>query len=164
MLHLQHVINTTKTWDMKYEDSLFYLINSCSKYFNMLFEQYFKNLNMGITSTEHLALMVISDNQECSQRDLARIILKDRANTGKLANTLCEKGLIKINLKTKNNRPVKILSVTQKGQNLCNKIMQTVEPVVDKLHKEISDEVIENTKNTIKNFRKVVEKIVKINI
>ena len=119
---------------------------------------------MGITATEHLALMVIIDNKECSQRDLARIILKDRANTGKLANSLADKGLIKINLKTKNNRPVKTLSITKKGQNLCNKIMQTIEPVVDNLHKEISDEVIENTKNTIKNFRKVVEKIVKVNI
>ena len=148
----------------KYEDSLFYIINSCSKYFNMLFEQYFKDLNMGITATEHLALMVISDNKECSQRDLARIILKDRANTGKLANTLSEKGLIKINLKTKNNRPVKVLTITQKGLNLCGKIMKTVEPVVDKLHQEIPSEIIEDTKTTIKNFRKVVEKIVKVNI
>ena len=79
-----------------YEDSLFYIINSCSKYFNMLFEQFFKKLNMGISATEHLALMVISDNKDCSQRDLARIILKDRANTGKLALSLEKKGLIKI--------------------------------------------------------------------
>lgn len=165
MLQMQHVIYATNwAWEMKYEDSLFYLINSCSKYFTMLFEQYFKSLNMGITATEHLALMVIMDNKECSQRDLARIILKDRANTGKLANTLAEKGLIKINLKTKNNRPVKILSVTKKGLELCGKIMKTIEPVIDKLHKEISDKVIEDTKNTIKNFRKVVENIVKINI
>lgn len=149
---------------MNYEDSLFYLINSCSKYFNMLFEQYFKNLNMGISATEHLALRVILDNKECSQRDLAKIILKDRANTGKLANSLYQKGLIKINLKTKNNRPVKTLTITKKGLNLCNKIMETVEPVVEKLHKEISAEVLENTKNTIKNFRKVVENIIEINI
>lgn len=149
---------------MKYEDSLFYLINSCSKYFNILFEQYFKNLNMGISATEHLALMVILDNEECSQRDLAKIILKDRANTGKLANSLSQKGLIKINLKTKNNRPVKILTITKKGASLCEKIMKIIKPVVDKLHQEISDETLENTKNTIKNFRKVVERIVKINI
>ena len=164
MLQMQHVIKATKDLEMKYEDSLFYLINSCSKYFNILFEQYFKNLNMGISSTEHLALMVIIDNKECSQRDLARIILKDRANTGKLASGLMEKGLIKIDLKTKNNRPVKILTITKKGLNLCEKIMKTIEPVVDKLHQEISDEVIENTKNTIKNFRTVVENIVKVNI
>ena len=150
--------------ETKYENSLFYLINSCSKYFNMLFEQFFKNLNMGISATEHLALMVISDNEECSQRDLAKIILKDRANTGKLANSLMEKGLIKISLKTKNNRPVKILTITKKGMNLCKKITEMVKPIVEKLNQEISQEVIEETKNTIKNFRKVVEKIVKVNI
>lgn len=158
------LLKQQKTWAMKYEDSLFYLINSCSKYFNMLFEQYFKNLNMGITGTEHLALAVISEHEECSQRDLARIILKDRANTGKLANGLMEKGLIKINLKTKNNRPVKILTITKKGLNLCNKIKDIVQPVVDELHQEIPIKVIEETKSTIKNFRAVVEKIVKINI
>jgi len=130
----------------------------------MLFEQYFKNLNMGISATEHLALMVIMDNSECSQRDLARIILKDRANTGKLANSLAKKGLIKISPEIKNNRPVKILTITKKGHTLCNKIMNIVEPVVEQLYQEIPDNVIEETKKTIKNFRKVVEKIVKVNI
>ena len=147
-----------------YEDSLFYIINSCSKYFNILFEQFFKKLNMGISATEHLALMVISDNKDCSQRDLARIILKDRANTGKLALSLEKKGLVKIEPKIKNNRQVKVLSVTKKGAELCNKVMDTVKPVVDKIYQEISDEVIQETKTTIKNFRSVVEKIVEINI
>lgn len=150
--------------ETKYENSLFYLINSCSKYFNMLMEQYIKSLNMGISGTEHLALMIILENEECSQRDLARIILKDRANTGKLANSLMKKGLIKIDLRTKNNRPVKILTVTEEGRKLCEKIKEIVNPVVEKLHCEISQKKIEETKNTIKNFRKVVENIVKINI
>ncbi len=150
--------------ETKYENSLFYLINSCSKYFNMLMEQYFKNLNMGITGTEHLALMVILDSEECSQRDLARIILKDRANTGKLANSLEQRGYIKINIRTKNNRPVKILTITKKGKAICDKVNEIITPVIDKIYKEISKEVIEETKNTIKNFRQEVEKIVKVNI
>jgi len=150
--------------DTKYKDSLFYLINSCSKYFNMLFEQFFKELNLGLSSTEHLALKVISETKDCSQRDLAKIILKDRANTGKLANNLENKGLIKIELKTKNNRPVKIMTITKKGQKLCNKVMDLIEPIVQKIHNEISDEVLKETIETIKNFRKIVENTVKVNI
>lgn len=148
----------------KYEDSLFYIINSCSKYFNILFEQFFKKLNMGITATEHLALMIISDLKECSQRDLARVILKDRANTGKLALSLEKKGLIKIDLKRKNNRPVKLLSLTKSGLKLCTQVMNLVEPVVNKVKNEITQEVLEETKNTIKNFRKIVENTVEVNI
>jgi len=150
--------------DTKYKDSLFYLINSCSKYFNILFDQFFKELNLGLSSTEHLALKVISETKDCSQRDLAKIILKDRANTGKLANNLENKGLIKIELKTKNNRPVKIMTITKKGQKLCNKVMDLIEPIVQKIHNEISDEVLKETIETIKNFRKIVENTVKVNI
>jgi len=130
----------------------------------MLFEQFFKELNLGLSSTEHLALKVISETKDCSQRDLAKIILKDRANTGKLANNLENKGLIKIELKTKNNRPVKIMTITKKGQKLCNKVMDLIEPIVQKIHNEISDEVLKETIETIKNFRKIVENTVKVNI
>ena len=60
----------------------------------MLFEQFFKKHDIGICAIEHLALKVIQDTKDCSQRDLAKVILKDRANTGKLANSLYQKGLI----------------------------------------------------------------------
>ena len=53
------------------------------------------------------ALMVVHDTKDCCQRDLARVLLKDRANTGKLAKSLEEKGLVKIKATIKNNRAVK---------------------------------------------------------
>ena len=80
----------------KYEDSIIYQINSSAKHFDKLFEQFFKEIDIGVSAAEHLALMVVHDTKDCCQRDLARILLKDRANTGKLAKSLEEKGLIKI--------------------------------------------------------------------
>ena len=76
----------------KYENSIIYQINSSAKHFDKLFEQFFKEINIGVTAAEHLALMIVHDTKDCCQRDLARVLLKDRANTGKLAKSLEEKG------------------------------------------------------------------------
>ncbi len=148
----------------KYEDSLFYQLNSNSRYFNLLFEQFFKELNLGISATEHLALSIISDTKDCCQRDLARLLVKDRANTGKIANALEKKGYININLCEKHNRPVKILTITEKGKELCEKILEIILPTVNRIYDEIDRDTLEHAKETLKEFRKVVEKVVKVNI
>ncbi len=148
----------------RYEDSLFYQIKLSAKCFDMLFEHFFKNLDLGLCAMEHLALCVIKDTKECCQRDLAKIILKDRANTGKLANSLEKKGLIKIETKTKNNKPVKILTITEKGEKLWRAAKVTIEPIINEIHKEFPQEVLDETIEILKNFRKLVEKTVKVNI
>ena len=129
-----------------------------------LVEQFFKELNLGISATEHLALAVIIETKDCCQRDLARIILKDRANTGKLANLLEQKGLIEIKATIKNNRAVKILTPTKKGVNLNKKIMDIVNPLLKKINDEISEKIMEETKTALKNIREIVQKNVKTKI
>ena len=138
MLQKQQVIFTTleKIMKTKYENSLFYQINSTAKYFDKLFDQIFKEMDFGVSATEHLALSIICETNNCCQRDLARIILKDRANTGKLAKTLKEKGLIEITLNIKNNRPVKILSATKKGKELIDSTLSAFKPVIQKVEDE----------------------------
>lgn len=148
----------------KYEQSLFYQINLSAKCFDMLFNDFFKKLDMGITSSEHLALGVIMDTKDCCQRDLAKIILKDRANTGKLANLLKEKGLINIETKTKNNKPVKILTITEKGREFHDKAMEYIKPLAQKIQSEFCEQTIDETIEILKNFRKLVENTVKVNI
>ena len=171
MLQMQHVFYTTykeRIMDYeyltKYEDSLFYQIHVSAKIFHMLFDQFFKELKIGLSANEHLALKVISETKDCCQRDLARILLKDRSNTGKLVNFLKEQGYIEIKLSTKNNRPVKILTITKKGSKIIDKMSKITEPIVKKIQSEISKEVIEETKKSLQNFIKVVEKAVKTNI
>ena len=153
-----------KTTEEKYEDSIFYIINSCSKYFNMLFEQIYKKSDAEISATQHLAMKIISDTKDCSQRDLARLILKDRANTGKLALSLEKKGLIKITPTIKNNRPVKILTITEKGKTLYENIMSKMLPTIKQIEAAIPENIIEETKNTINHFKKIIEENIKIDI
>lgn len=148
----------------RYEDSLFYQIHSTAKYFDKLFEQFFKDINMGVTSNEHLALMIIFDSKNCCQRDLAKILLKDRANTGKLVNSLQDKGLIEIELTTKNNRPVKILTVTKKGIELVNESSVLFEPLKQQIESAFTEKKIKEIKQSLSNFRESVSKAIKVNI
>lgn len=161
--HIKDIIIATAI-KTKYEKSLFYQINSSSKYFDLLFSQIFKKLDVGITCTEHLALSVIVETKECCQRDLAKVILKDRANTGKLAKKLEEKDLIKIEVKTKNNKPVKILCATKKGKNFHSEINKKLKPVIENIKKEISQNIIDETIKNLMDFKEIVKKAVKTNI
>lgn len=142
---------------LKFEDSLFYQIYISEKFFKGLFEQFFKELDIGISAMEHMALSVIHDTPKCCQRDLAKIILKDRAGTGKLANSLQKKGLIKISLETKNNRPARILTTTEKGEEILKKTLDIAETVSKRIQKKISIEVMEDTKKILQNFRDIVK-------
>ena len=149
---------------VKYEDSIFYHINSCARYFHVAFEQFFKELNLGVNAMEHLALSIIAETKNCCQRDLARIILKDRAGTGKLVNILENKGLITIELTTKNNRPAKILTPTKKGIEINNEVRKILEPLSKQIRIDLNEETLDKTSETLKQLKKIVEKIIKTNI
>ena len=148
----------------KYENSLFFQLNSNAKYYNRLFEKFFKELYIEVNGLEHLALTVISQTENCCQRDLARILVKDRANTGKIVNVLEKKGLINIELKQKNNRPAKILTLTKKGEKINEEVHQIILPLITKIYTEIDIKEIEQTKQTLNKLRKAVEKNIKIDI
>ena len=148
----------------RYENSLVYQINSSAKYFEKLFEQFFKEINIGVSATEHLALTTIYDLKECCQRDLARILLKDRANTGKLAKVLEEKGLIKITPNIKNNKPMKILTVTKKGETLIKNSLKLIKPLEEEIEKNFNEEKLNEIKDSLINFTQVISKALKIKI
>ncbi len=142
---------------IKYENSLFFQINSSSRYLHLAFEQLIKELNFGISPMEYLALTIIIDTKDCCQRDLARLILKDRANTGKLANALQKKEYINIELKTKNNRPVKILTPTKKGIEINGKIRKIIDPLYKKIELKVSKKLMDTMIENLKHLKNVVK-------
>ena len=95
-----------------FTDTIFYQVELTARYTKMLGTQLFGKLGVGLTPEEFAALDTISAHNELCQRDIAKLILKDRANTGKLLDSLEQKGLITRELSVKNNRPVKILKIT----------------------------------------------------
>ena len=107
-------------------DTIFYQIELTAKYCKLLGQQTFDKFNLGISLDEYYILDVLTVNESLCQRDIAKLILKDRANTGKLLDTLAQKEYITRDLTVKNNRPVKLVKITEKG-------LQKIEDVVNKV-------------------------------
>ena len=84
-----------------YIDTIFYQIELTAKYCKMLGQQVFEQYDTGISLEEYTILDTLIRNKDLCQRDLAKLILKDRANTGKLLDTLEKKGLISRKLAVK---------------------------------------------------------------
>ena len=153
---------TSKT--KHFTDTIFYQIELTARYTKMLGMQLFGKLGVGLTIEEFSALDTISANKELCQRDLAKLILKDRANTGKLLDSLEEKGLITRALSVKNNRPVKIVTITELGTKTYNEVYKRLTP-----HHKIVEEKIANTDlakvgGLLKELREILEETIDIDI
>ena len=77
-----------------FTDTIFYQIELTAKYCKLLGSQVFEKYNAGISCEEYTVLDVLANSPKMCQRDLAKIILKDRANTGKLLDGLEKQGYI----------------------------------------------------------------------
>lgn len=147
-----------------YTDSIYYLLEQTAKYCRYLGIQIFQKLNIHITMDEFAALDVIQVNDGICQRELAKLILKDRPSTGRILNSLEEKGYIKRFVDTKNNRLVRRMTLTEKGKQTTQEITRIIKSYIEKLPKVFSDEDKENLMSSLKQFRESLEKEVAMNI
>jgi len=149
-----------------FTDSIYYELEKTAKTLRILGVQFFEKINVGIGAEEHAALDTISRKPDICQRDLAKLILKDRANTGKILNSLEKKGLINRCIDTKNNRLVKKVRATLKGEKILNEINKKFEIIFNELRvvSDISCEEVDKIQESIKRFRLSVEKIVDLKI
>jgi DNA-binding MarR family transcriptional regulator len=147
-----------------FTDTIFYQVELTARYTKMLGIQLFGKLGVGLTIEEFAALDTISANNGLCQRDLAKLLLKDRANTGKLLDSLEAKGLVKRELAVKNNRPVKIVTTTEKGESTYAETYSKLEP-----HHKIIKEKIANTDlakvgELLRDLREILEDTLDIGI
>lgn len=147
-----------------YTDSIYYLLEQTAKYCRYLGIQMFQKLNINITMDEFVALDVIQVNDGICQRELAKLILKDRPTTGRILNSLEEMGYVKRFVDTKNNRLVRRVSLTEKGKVITKEITDIVKQYMESLPKVFSDEDKENLIESLKQFRQSLEKEVEMNI
>lgn len=145
MLHLQQyyvsmfiVKNQQGKMDVSYSKSIYYNVRLTSRYIKAFIAQILEHLNLGLTTDELFTLDILRCDGPMCQRDLAKLLFKDRANTGKIAQCLEEKGLIKITVEQKVKRLVKNLSLTKKGKELLQHITKVNQPVLDKISEKFS--------------------------
>ena len=147
-----------------FTDTIFYQIELTARYTKMLGTQLFGKLGVSLTIEEFSTLDTILANSELCQRDLAKIILKDRANTGKLLDVLEAKGLVKRELTVKNNRPVKIVTITKKGKDTYNEIFARLKPHHKNVEEKIINTDLSKLGELLKDLRDVLEEAVDIDI
>ena len=140
-----------------YTDSIFYQFEQTAKYCRFLGVQVFQKLNMPISPDEFYALDVIMMHDNICQRELAKLILKDRPNTGRILDSLEEKGYIERFADTKNNRLVRRMKITDTGKKITEETSERLREYISNLPKIFSDE----DKN---RFRENLEKEVEMKI
>lgn len=149
----------------RFTDTIFYQIQLTAKYTKMLGIQLFGKLGVGLTIEEFSILDTISAHPELCQRDIAKMILRDRANTGKLLDALELKGLIERELSVKNNRPVKIIKTTKAGEEMYKEIFAKLKPH----HSYVEEKINKNTDlakmgELLKDLREILEDTIEIGI
>ena len=147
-----------------YINSIYYKIEQTAKYCKYLGTQVFQKLNMPISLDDFSALDTISLYGEICQRDLAKLILKDRPSTGRILNTLEERGYITRFVDTKNNRLVRKMSLTKEGQKVLEKVTKLIRDYMNNLPEFLSQEDIKSLEVSIQKFRQGLEKEVEMNI
>ena len=147
-----------------FTDTIFYQIELTAKYCKLLGQQVFEKFDLGISLEEYSVLDVLTVNESLCQRDIAKLILKDRANTGKLLDTLSQKGFISRELTVKNNRPVKLVKITDAGVEKINEVAEKVRPKYRLVREKIQNRHIEKVGGLLKELREILKETVEIQI
>ena len=147
-----------------YTDSIYYELEQTSRLMKKITAQLFTKLEIDLTMDEYAALDTVSINAGICQRDLAKFILKDRANTGRILDSLDKKGFITRFIDTKNNRLVKKMVITENGLKELDMIDAKIERYLKSLTRTIDPKDVDRVQETLKSFRIELEKVVEINI
>lgn len=150
--------------ECRYVDSIIYSMEQAVVYFRVKGAQVFNNLNIGVTIDQFAALDSIYGNNDICQRDLSKLILKDRSNTGRILNILEENGFIERFVETKNNRLVKKIYITEKGKKLVEDNQCRLREAFMQPFEDITDEEIENMRNTLTKLKLGLSKITSMQI
>lgn len=147
-----------------FTDTIFYQIELTAKYCKLLGQQVFDNFNLGISLGEYSVLDVLSTHDALCQRDIAKLILKDRANTGKLLDMLSKKNYITRELSTRNNRPVKLVKITDKGIEKVCEVAKKIKPHYGLVKDRINKRNLSKVGDLLKELRDVLKETVEIQI
>lgn len=147
-----------------YIESIYYQLEQTARYCRYLGSQIFQKLDMPVSMDEFVTMDTISLNDGMCQRELAKLILKDRANTGRILNSLEEKGYIERFVDTKNNRLVRKMRLTPEGREITTKVSKVLREYIEKLPKVLSKNDKFEIMESLKRFREGLEQEVEMKI
>lgn len=110
------------------------------------------NIKEPLTLDQYEVLWVLLKHNGLYQRQLGQILLKDRPNTTRLINILCDKNLIE-RKEDPNNKRKHLIHITDEGRNRVNDLKPLKESLGCKVLKGISEEELAITLDTLKKIR-----------
>jgi DNA-binding MarR family transcriptional regulator len=109
-----------------------------------------------ISLEEFSLLDTIIAKPKSSQADLARLILKGKAHTGRFLTSLEKKNLIKRQIEERDGKLIKTAVVTIEGLELYDSIMENVKPQMEEFSQGLLEEEVKNTIFNLSKFRKKI--------
>jgi len=147
-----------------YTESIIYSMEQTVIYFKIKGAQFFNQLDIGVTIDQFGVLDAIYCNNDICQRDLSKIILKDRSNTGRILNILEENGFIRRAVETKSNRLVKKIYITENGKRMIEDNHEKLRIAFSKTFDDISKEEFETLRKTLDKLKNGLSKTTSIQI
>ncbi len=147
-----------------FTDTIFYQIELTAKYCKLMGQQVFEKYNVGLTVEEYSVLDTLICKPEICQRDLAKLILKDRANTGKILDSLEKHGYIRRKLAIKNNRPVKIAEITDSGKAKVEEVYGKLRPHMQVVMDKINNSDLARVSDLLRELREFLNDTLEIQI
>jgi DNA-binding MarR family transcriptional regulator len=140
---------------MEKEDSLqhfsIFLMERIIKNYRQLAQKSLDNANSGLTVDQWVTLKFISENNGCSQVEIADSTIKDAPTNTRIIDFLSNKNLIFKEMDAEDRRKFKVF-VTQEGRNLIEKLM----PIVAEYRKVISKNVNSEEKTRLDSLLKKI--------
>ncbi len=149
---------------IKFTDTIFYRIEKSARYINLMSKEFFEKTHIPLTPDEFRALDTLIYNPQICQRDLAKLILRDRVYTGRVLNSLETKGFVIRTNDIKNNRLVRIPSVTEKGVEVYESCLEKLEPKMQNVFKRFSKEQMNELKHTLDLFENAISSEVVVEV
>jgi len=147
-----------------YTESIIYSMEQAVIYSRIKGAQFFNQLNIGITIDQFVALDAIYTSNDICQRDLSKLILKDRSNTGRILNILEENGFITRSVETKGNRLVKKIYITDNGKRIVEENQPRLSSAFKKVFEDVSEEEFANLRLTLNKLKESLSKTTTIQI
>jgi len=147
-----------------YTESIIYAMDQAVIYFRIKGAQFFNHLNIGVTIDQFVALDAIYTNEDICQRDLSKLILKDRSNTGRILNILEKNGFINRAVETKGNRLVKKIYITEKGKKIIEDNQEKFKSAFSRVFEEISEDEFATLRKTLNKLKETLSKTTNIQI
>ena len=148
-----------------FTNTLYYHVCLTEKCFKIFGKHIEMKLDFPVTLDELAALTVIKAcNGQIHQRDLAKIILKDRANTGRLLDNLEKDGFIQRTEVIKNGRSARAIAITPIGLETIIKADEIVRPIFQKILDKVSSTETDYVKKILTKLREIIKETIIIDI